>query len=99
MPMGFVVNELVTNAIKHAFPPPCAGEIVVALATDDGFYALTVSDSGAGLPASTGIKETGLGMRLVRAFVGQVGGTIAIRHLPGVEYSIRFPATTHGGAG
>jgi two-component sensor histidine kinase len=89
--LGFVVNELVTNAIKYAFPIPAEGEISVAFSREPEGFLLRVADGGKGIPASVETKGTGLGMRLVSAFVAQVGGTLDIRRSPGVEYVIRVP--------
>ena len=86
VPLGFVVNELVTNAIKYAYPAPAVGEIRVVFATEDGGFTLTVADDGPGLPKEA--KGTGLGMRLVSAFAAQIGGQIHARNNPGVRYAI-----------
>ena len=92
VPLGFVINELVTNAIKYAFPAPAAGEINVVFEDLPGRgYRLTVADGGQGLPEVVESKGTGLGMRLVRGFVAQIGGTLEVRHDNGVIYEICVP--------
>ncbi len=96
VPLGFVVNELVTNAIKYAFPAPVAGEISVAFSRESDCFLLRVADGGAGLPPTVETKGTGLGMRLVSAFVAQVGGVLDVRHDRGVEYVIRIPGPDLG---
>lgn len=77
--VGLVVNELVTNAAKHAFNGRETGTITVAFGPRPGGWMLTVSDDGSGIdqkarPSSDG----GLGSRLTEAFARQAGGTISI---------------------
>ena len=73
-PCGFIVNELMTNSFKHAFPEaapcgtpkpdPCTFD--VGLSRSDGYYTLVVSDNGIGLPQSEDLKTTkSLGLKLV----------------------------------
>ncbi|RAK52593.1 sensor histidine kinase [Phenylobacterium deserti] len=87
--MGVVVNELVTNAAKHAFPPPNVGVIRVCLRHDAGDLVLSVGDSGCGMPheASSG---KGLGMRLVRSLVQQLDGVLDIQADKGSTFTIRM---------
>lgn len=84
IPLGLVVTELITNALKHAFPSG-AGTIEVALAeAADGAVTLTVSDDGGAEPAipATRAGET-LGMTIVEALVRQLGGVLSIRRAGG----------------
>jgi two-component sensor histidine kinase len=92
IPIGFVVNELVTNALKYAFPPPAKGLITISFRRQASEYLLTVKDDGLGLPQGHTVKSGGLGTRLVAGFVRQINGAMHVRHTPGVEYLIRFPA-------
>jgi two-component sensor histidine kinase len=91
VPLGFVVNELVTNAIKYAFPGASEGQIAVTFRREAAGHVLTVADDGVGLQAGAEAAGAGLGMRLVRAFVAQVGGKMEVRHNPGVTYRIALP--------
>jgi two-component sensor histidine kinase len=86
--LGFVVNELVTNAIKYAFPHPAAGAVTVSFQRDEAGGILRIADNGQGLPAQVETKGSGLGMRLVRSFVSQIGGRLEVEHGPGVAYAI-----------
>ena len=88
-PLGIVVNELVTNAIKHAYPPPASGTIWVRLARRGEGAVLTVEDHGPGLP-SGGAATGGLGLRLLEPMVRQVGGALAIRRDGGARFEISF---------
>ena len=79
--IGLVVNELVTNAAKHAFPRRDLGTIIVTFRNrDDGGWTLTVADDGVGMPeaAATPGPGHGLGSRLIEAFARQAGGTITV---------------------
>ncbi|WP_133255028.1 sensor histidine kinase [Phenylobacterium hankyongense] len=87
--LGVVVNELVTNAAKHAYPAPARGSISVRLGHRDGDLTLSVSDCGTGLPGTP--SAHGLGMRLVRSLVQQNGGTLDIEHHPGATFTITLP--------
>jgi len=79
--IGLVVNELVTNAAKHAFPGRDLGTITVTLRNlAEGGWRVTVADDGVGMPGETRAtdKGNGLGSRLVEAFARQAGGKLAI---------------------
>jgi len=76
--IGLVVNELVTNAAKHAFPGRDLGSIAVTFRTKEDSWVLQVADDGVGMPGarlSPG-HDNGLGTRLIEAFARQAGGTI-----------------------
>ena len=90
IPLGMVVNELVTNAAKYAYPPPQRGTISVRLKKDGASYKLEIGDSGAGLPNDPAAVTPGLGTRLVQSLVQQAGGQLSANHHPGVTYTIQF---------
>jgi two-component sensor histidine kinase len=92
IPLGMVVNELVTNAIKHAYPPPQTGLVSVDFRGDGDGFRLVVEDGGRGLPEAALANAGGLGMTLVNSLVGQVHGKMVIRHRPGAVFEITFPA-------
>jgi PAS domain S-box-containing protein len=96
VPLGLIVNELVTNAIKYAFPANASGSITLELERKpDDRLVLRVSDSGIGLPAEAdkhpGLGHQGLGMILVEGLRRQVGATIEVTGDPGVTYVISAP--------
>jgi len=97
VPLGMVVNELVTNAAKYAYPPPQRGKISVRFKKDGSDYTLEIGDSGTGLPENAE-KSPGLGMKLVHSLVQQAGGELTAGHHPGVTYAIRFSATPADGS-
>jgi two-component sensor histidine kinase len=77
--IGLIVNELVTNAAKHAFTGRESGEIHVSWKRrDEGGWRLTVTDNGVGMPSGARVKrrDGGLGTRLIEAFARQAGGVL-----------------------
>jgi two-component sensor histidine kinase len=88
--IGIIVNELVTNACKHAFGER-GGTIWVRASAEEGRARVEVADNGKGLaPAANGTG--GLGTRLVAAFVQRVGGTSDVRSSPeGTVHAILVP--------
>jgi len=86
--VGLIVNELVQNALKHAFPDERAGTVHVTFRHDGDQYRLTVSDNGIGFGDEA---ARGSGKRLVRALVQQLTGTIDRTGPPGSFYTILFP--------
>ncbi len=89
--LGMVVNELVTNAIKYAYPGSANGSVTVRCVRDENAILLTVGDSGRGLPANVGELRGGLGMKLVSSLVDQAGGHLSIRNDAGATFEIRAP--------
>jgi chemotaxis protein methyltransferase CheR len=74
IPIGLIVNELVTNAVKYAFPGEAKGTVMVTLKRLPGELRLTVADDGQGLDARR--ADSGLGGRLVDGFAQQLGGQV-----------------------
>ena len=74
IPIGLIVNELVTNAVKYAFPSEAKGTVTVTLKRGPGELRLTVADDGKGLDAQR--ADSGLGGRLVDGFAQQLGGQV-----------------------
>ena len=92
IPLGMVVNELVTNSVKYAYPPPAGGLISVRSARDGEALVLSVRDFGRGLPNGAGAGPgDGLGMKLVKSLVTQVNGELVTTGPPGVGFEIRVP--------
>jgi two-component sensor histidine kinase len=94
IPIGLVVNELVTNAAKHAYQGVQSGNIRVRGARGAGdTIELSVRDEGQGLPANFDLASTpGLGTRIVRALARQLGAAIEVRRLdPGTEFIVTIP--------
>jgi two-component sensor histidine kinase len=94
IPCGLLITELVTNAIKHAFPDGRNGRIEISGSCTDGRMHLSVSDNGVGYPAHVDFNggET-LGVILMRGLTDQLEGTIAIERNNGSRVTISFPLT------
>lgn len=89
IPCGLIINELVTNSIKHAFPEGTSGDIKVIMDQDDDKYHLEISDNGIGLPPEFDIKKSStLGILLVNSLVGQLDGSIEVIRNQGTTYQI-----------
>ena len=94
VPCGLIVSELVSNAIKHAFPLGQKGGVTVELDNkENGFIDIRVSDRGVGLPDGWSIeKADSLGLTLVKTLVQQLEGTLNIMRNGGTTFEIRFPS-------
>jgi len=90
VPLAFVTIEIITNALKHAFPEGRPGAVTVTAAQEDGHGVLTVSDNGVGLPAEAGAKRS-LGLTIVGKLVDQIGGSVEKPAVGESTYRIRFP--------
>jgi two-component sensor histidine kinase len=94
VPLVLVVNELVTNAVKYAFPRGRAGRIWVRLRNGGDNVTLIVEDNGTGLPADFDMtRSTGLGFTLIVGLVGQIGGTLTPGTAPqgGARFTVTLP--------
>lgn len=92
--LGLILNELVTNSLKHAFPAGAPGCITVHFGARKDRYELKVADDGRGLPAGfDSAAGTGLGSKLIRSFAEQLSGKLRCGSGPGgrgTEVCIRF---------
>lgn len=92
IPCGLILNELVTNAIKHAFPGRDAGRVAIAARRDGRLVEVRVTDDGVGLPE--GFDPAGgatLGMQLVGSLVAQLGGRLKVASGPaGASFAVLF---------
>jgi two-component sensor histidine kinase len=93
IPCGLMINELVSNALKYAFPDGRGGEICVELFSDNGQFTLAVRDNGVGFPKDLDFRNTeSLGLKLVVTLVKQLKGTIALHRDGGTAFEIKFAA-------
>jgi two-component sensor histidine kinase len=91
VPLGLIINELVTNALKYAFPDERPGRIVVGFSRDGDHYHLLVEDDGIGM--SKDIKGGGLGLHLLQGFSRAIDGKIDISSTSaGTSVSLKFEA-------
>jgi PAS domain S-box-containing protein len=92
IPCGLIINELITNALKHAFPEGREGEVIVRMRPSDGDgFELAVKDNGVGLPKGFDLRRKGsLGFQIVSDLVKQIDASIEIRKDAGTEIIIRW---------
>jgi two-component sensor histidine kinase len=100
VPCGLILNELISNALKHAFPDGQAGEICVKLhANGDHQVTLSVADTGVGLPKDLDLNTTtSLGLQLVHTLADQLDGHIELNGTRGTEFNITFAISENQGA-
>ena len=95
VPCGLILNELATNALRHAFVGRTAGQVCVSLEREapTNRVCLRVSDDGRGLPSDLDWRQTAtLGLRLVQMLTQQISGAVEVRSGPGTEFRITFAA-------
>jgi len=94
VPCGLIINELVTNALKHAFPDGGRGLIRVVLQrVDPSNWVLLVADDGIGLPVGIDMKKTeSLGLEVVSLLVKQIAGSLEIKRSGGTTFQMTFPS-------
>jgi len=92
VPYGLLLNELVSNACKHAFPSPRKGSIVLSFQHENGDIQMTVTDDGRGLPKDFDYRRaSSLGLKLVRSLARQLRGSLDIEAGAGTAVRVRFP--------
>lgn len=97
IPCGLILNELITNALKHGFPEERCGHVSVELHEQSpGRLMLVVGDDGVGIPPGFDLsRASSLGMKLVSTLVEQLDGQLEIGRERGTRFEIAFPAEVH----
>ena len=92
IPCGLIVNELISNALKHAFPNGRNGEVAIELHPIDGDgYFLRVRDNGVGFPEGLDFRRTGtLGMQIISTLVSQIDGRLDFQSQNGTSFVLEF---------
>ncbi len=91
IPCGLIINELVSNSLKYAFPPNVKGEIKIEFGAILEQFHLSIQDNGSGFPTDFDVENTEtLGVRLVKMLAEQLDGTISIDSHPGTCYHLVF---------
>jgi two-component sensor histidine kinase len=91
IPLGLIINELISNSLKHAFNGYDKGEIKIILEKNDETYTLTVKDNGIGLPEGFKFIETNsLGILLINSLVNQLEGKLDVEVNDGTLVTITF---------
>jgi len=94
IPCALIVNELLTNALKHAFPGGRHGEVRLSLHCESGQCVLRVFDDGVGLSSETAVEDTvSLGLKLVSVLARQLNGSFRLESGEGTRCVITFPAS------
>jgi PAS domain S-box-containing protein len=92
VPCGLILNELLTNALKYAFPDGRPGDIHIVLRAEAGQGTLSVRDTGVGFPANLDFRHTeSLGLQIVSMLTEQLGGTITLSCECGTAFTVTFP--------
>lgn len=90
IPIGLIVNELITNSLKYAFPHNSQGKITLTFSETDSHLLLKVCDNGVGFDKDTGIKGTGFGSQLVDLLTKQLDGNMTLMTNIGTEVFFEF---------
>jgi PAS domain S-box-containing protein len=92
IPCALIVNEILSNAFKHAFKGRKYGKVSITAMKQDGHVHITVRDDGIGIPRELDISHaTSLGIKLIRNLVQQLGGSLTINGSGGTEVIVEFP--------
>lgn len=92
IPLGLIINELTTNAVKHAFRDKGQGTISVSASLADGQVTLIVKDDGAGLPGDFDLsRTTSLGLQIVIMLTNQIHGSLTVDSSAGASFRLQFP--------
>jgi len=91
-PLGLILNELLSNTMKHAFPDNRTGEIVIGLRRTGDEYLLTVRDDGIGLPPGFDLRGKGsFGMQIIDSLVEQLNAGLTLgKTAAGTAFELRF---------
>ena len=101
IPCGLIVNELISNALKHAFPAGQSGRLSVFMKQDDrDIVELRVEDDGIGIPSEIDFATTStLGLQLVQLLTSQLKGTLNVNRADPTCFTISFPAVRSNAEG
>jgi len=91
IPCALIINELISNALEHAFPDGRSGEIGVDMKMEDNLCILIVWDNGIGIPEAFDVeKSDSMGLQLIQIFIKQIAGSLQIIREKGTKFAIRF---------
>jgi len=98
VPCSLIINELLTNSLKYAFPDGRAGAITIDFVTEAKNYMLTYHDTGVGIPESVTFERSeSLGMKLIYGLTQQLNGTVTLKREGGTTFIVTFPCLTKSG--
>lgn len=91
IPCGLIINELLSNALKYAFPGDSRGEINISFTRGQGELVLVIADNGIGLPDQLDINKcASLGLQLVNTLINQLMGQMTVERSHGTAFTLRF---------
>ena len=91
IPLGLILNELITNSLKHAFPKDRKGKIIIKFIKKGSRYDLMISDDGRGFPKDLDFRKAeSMGLTLITSLVNQIDGEIELDRSKGTSFKIRF---------
>jgi PAS domain S-box-containing protein len=89
IPLGLIINELISNSLKYAFPAGKSGEVTITITLEGQKLMVTFRDNGIGIPAELDWQNTqSLGLRLVNTLVDQLNGTIELDRSSGTRFTM-----------
>ena len=92
IPFGLLLNEMVSNSLKHAFPDDRGGEVRVTLEAEGRGAVLTVADNGVGIKSEVDLNNSpSMGYKLIRSLTAQLRGKLSFENAPGAKFTIHFP--------
>ncbi|MCX6304680.1 MAG: PAS domain S-box protein [Bacteroidetes bacterium] len=93
IPLGLIINEILSNAYKHAFPDGRPGKIQIRFTVDDqsGINTLVLSDDGIGMPKGVNLEQiTTMGLQVVQILCNQIEAKLVVTGDPGTSFAITF---------
>lgn len=97
VPLGLILNELISNSLKHAFPNGQKGQLSVSFAEKDEVFLLEVADTGVGfVQEDQAPKTSGFGYQLIQTFCKKLKGQLQVRQQNGTTFQLSFPKTKLG---
>ncbi len=91
IPCGLIINEIISNSLKYAFPENKSGIIFLNLTEKNKTVCLKIGDNGVGIPKHIDIKNTAtLGLQLVDTLVEQINGTLTLNRTTGTKFKLEF---------
>jgi two-component system, sensor histidine kinase PdtaS len=90
IPIALIINEAVTNAIKHAFPENVQGTILIRITQKDGYIFIRIQDNGIGLNAKQPGKEGSFGLKLMNGLTADIDGEISFENQKGTLITLKI---------
>ncbi|MDO9627314.1 MAG: sensor histidine kinase [Methanobacteriaceae archaeon] len=91
IPLGLIINELITNSLKHTFPDYRSGEISIDFHQKEDSLELSVKDEGIGFPEDLDYRSTrSLGLQLINSLTEQIDGQVEMDGNNGTSFKITF---------